>query len=218
MYFLPLDANARLCGADRGAGAFGGEGLVEYGVGLAAVDDVDAGDALLDGLDAAVDLGDHAAGDGALVFERLDVLNVEVADDIAHLDVVAQALDVGEDDELFRTERAGELARGGVAVDVVGVALPVGADGGDDGDEARVEHGVDGVGVDVVDVADEAELSGDTLKVQLRHSRNDDPEGHWSNLYSSFNISAYRSRPYTTLQLYVNQVNFNYKYYYFKLN
>ena len=67
-------------------------------------------------------------------------------------------------------------------------------------------------------VADEAELSGDTLKVQLRHSRNDDPEGHWSNLYSSFNISAYRSRPYTTLQLYVNQVNFNYKYYYFKLN
>lgn len=129
MYFLPLDANARLCGADRGAGAFGGEGLVEYGVGLAAVDDVDAGDALLDGLDAAVDLGDHAAGDGALVFERLDVLNVEVADDIAHLDVVAQALDVGEDDELFRTERAGELARGGVAVDVVGVALPVGADG-----------------------------------------------------------------------------------------
>ena len=127
-------------------------------MGLAAVDDVDAGDALLDGLDAAVDLGDHAAGDGALVFERLDVLNVEVADDIAHLDVVAQALDVGEDDELFRTERAGELARGGIAVDVVGVALPVGADGGDDGDEARVEHGVDGVGVDVVDVADEAEL------------------------------------------------------------
>ena len=158
MYFLPFDANARLCGADRGAGAFGGEGLVEYGVGLAAVDDVDAGDALLDGLDAAVDLGNHAAGDGALVFERLDVLNVEVADDVAHLDVVAQALDVGEDDELFRAERAGELARGGVAVDVVGVALPVGADGGDDGDEARVEHGVDGVGVDVVDVADEAEL------------------------------------------------------------
>lgn len=67
-------------------------------------------------------------------------------------------------------------------------------------------------------VADEDELSGDTLKVELRHSRNDDPEGHWSNLYSSFNIEAYRKRPYTTLQLYVNQVNFNYKYYYFKLN
>ncbi len=67
-------------------------------------------------------------------------------------------------------------------------------------------------------VADESELSGDTLKVELRHSRNDDPEGHWRNLYSSFNISAYRSRPYTTLQLYVNQVNFDYKYYYFKLN
>ena len=62
------------------------------------------------------------------------------------------------------------------------------------------------------------QLPDDTLKVQLRHSRNDDPEGHWSNLYSSFNISAYRSRPYTTLQHYVNQVNFNYKYYYFKLN
>ena len=66
--------------------------------------------------------------------------------------------------------------------------------------------------------------TGDFLNLRYRidyHSRphsNDDPEGHWSNLYSSFNISAYRSRPYTTLQLYVNQVNFNYKYYYFKLN
>ncbi len=67
-------------------------------------------------------------------------------------------------------------------------------------------------------ITDESTLSGDTLKVQLRHSRNDDPEGHWSNMYSSFNISAYRNRPYTTLQLYVNQVNFNHKYYYFKLN
>lgn len=67
-------------------------------------------------------------------------------------------------------------------------------------------------------VADQSQLNSDTLKVELRHSRNDDPEGHWTNLYSSFNIGACRSRPYTTLQLYVNQVNFNYKYYYFKLN
>ena len=67
-------------------------------------------------------------------------------------------------------------------------------------------------------VADESTLEGDTLKVELRHSRNDDPEGHWTNLYSSFNIEGYRNRPYTTLQVYVNQVNFNYKYYYFKLN
>lgn len=67
-------------------------------------------------------------------------------------------------------------------------------------------------------VADESSLAGDTLKMELRHSRNDDPEGHWTNLYSSFNIEGYRSRPYTTLQLYVNQVNFNYKYYYFKLH
>ena len=62
--------------------------------------------------------------------------------------------------------------------------------------------------------------TGDFLNLRYRidyHSR-PHPEGHWSNLYSSFNISAYRSRPYTTLQLYVNQVNFNYKYYYFKLN
>ncbi|HIZ26912.1 NigD-like protein [Barnesiella sp. An55] len=67
-------------------------------------------------------------------------------------------------------------------------------------------------------VADESTLESDTLKVELRHSRNDDPEGHWTNLYSSFNIEAYRSRPYTTLQVYVNQVNFDYKYYYFKLH
>lgn len=67
-------------------------------------------------------------------------------------------------------------------------------------------------------VADESALDSDTLKVELRHSRNDDPEGHWTNLYSSFNIEAYRNRPYTTLQLYVNQVNFDYKYYYFKLH
>lgn len=67
-------------------------------------------------------------------------------------------------------------------------------------------------------ITDEETLSGDTLKLQLRHSRNDDPEGHWSNMYSSFNISACRKHPYTTIQLYVNQVNFNHKFYYFKLN
>ncbi len=67
-------------------------------------------------------------------------------------------------------------------------------------------------------VADESELSGDTLKLQLRHSRNNDPMGHWRNLYSSFNIAAYRNHPYTTIQLYVNQVNYNNKYYYFNLD
>ena len=80
-------------------------------MGDAAVYDVDVLDALAHRRHAALHLGDHAAGDGALVLEGLHVLNVEVADDVAHLDVVAQTLDVGEDDELFRTERAGELAR-----------------------------------------------------------------------------------------------------------
>ncbi len=68
-------------------------------------------------------------------------------------------------------------------------------------------------------LTDKSELSsGDTLKLQLRHSRNDDPVGHWRSTYSSFNISAYRNHPYTTIELYVNQVNFNYKYYYFNLD
>ena len=153
VYVLPFDADARLCGADRRAGALVREGLVEHGVRLAAVDDVDARHALFDGLHAAVDLRDHAAGDRALVLERLDILDVQIADDIADLDVVAQALDIGEDHELFSAQRGSELARGGIAVDVEGVALTVGADGGNDGDVARVEHGEDGLGIDIVDVA-----------------------------------------------------------------
>ena len=70
----------------------------------------------------------------------------------------AEALDVGEVDELLGPERLGDGAGRGVGVDVVGLALDVGADGGDDRDEVLGQQPLEDAGVDVVDVADEAEL------------------------------------------------------------
>ena len=83
-----------------------------------------------------LDLGDHAAGDGAVGDQRLELVGVGLADQaVGAVDLVSQPLDVGEIHELLGAERLGDRAGEGVGVDVVGLARLVGADGGDDGDE-----------------------------------------------------------------------------------
>ena len=119
---------------------------------------MDVGDALLNGLDTAVHLGDHAAGDGALILQALHVGDVQIADHVPELDVVAQPLDVGEEHQLLGAQGAGQLAGGGVAVDVEALSLSVGAHGGHHGDVARVQQGLHRGGVDLHDVAHEAQL------------------------------------------------------------
>lgn len=67
-------------------------------------------------------------------------------------------------------------------------------------------------------VADRNRLNeSDTLKVELRHDRRNDPEGYWSTVYSSFNIEFARRNDYKVLQVYVNNINYPDKLYFFDL-
>src|SRR5581483_4634788 len=55
------------------AGAVVGEQLEQHRVRHLAVEDDDAFDAVLDRINAGLDLGDHAAGNGAVGDQRMDV-------------------------------------------------------------------------------------------------------------------------------------------------
>ena len=144
---------------DHRADAGVGEQLDEQDVGDAAVEDVGPADAVAHGLDAARDLGDHPAGDGAVGHQRVELVGRGLADQAGRVaDVAAEALDVGEVDQLLGIQRLGDGAGDDVGVDVVRLALVVGADGGDDRDELVGQEALEEAGVDGVDVADEAEL------------------------------------------------------------
>ena len=148
-----------VCSSHHGADPFVGEDLQQQDVGDPAVEDVGAADAVAHGADAAGDLGDHAAGDRAVGDQRVELVGRRLADQARRVvDVAAQALDVGEVDELLRAQRLGDGAGDDVGVDVVRLAGLVGADRGDDGDELVVEQAVEDGRVDRGDIADEAEL------------------------------------------------------------
>ena len=131
-------------GRDHRPDAGVGEDLEQQHVGDAAVEDVGAADAVAHGLDAAGDLRDHPAGDRAVGDQRLELVGGRLADQAGRVvDVAAQALDVGEVDELLGAERLGDGAGDDVGVDVVGLAGLVGADRGDDRDELVGEQAVE---------------------------------------------------------------------------
>ena len=135
-------------------------------MGDAAVEDVGAADAVADRLHAAGDLRDHPAGDRAVGDEGVELVGGRLADQARRIgDVAAQALDVGEVDQLLGAERLGDGAGHDVGVDVVRLARVVGADRGHDGDELVGEEALEDAGVDALDVADEPELgvAGDGL-------------------------------------------------------
>ena len=92
------------------------------------------------------------------ILQALHVGDVQIADHIPQLDVVTQALNVGEEHQLLRAQGAGQLTGGGVAVDVEAIALPVGAHRGHHGDVPGVQHGLDGRGVHFHHVAHETQL------------------------------------------------------------
>ena len=144
---------------DHRADAGVGEQLEQHDVGHAAVEDVGRADAAVDGVQAGVDLGDHAAAEGAVVDEPLQGRPADATDEAAGVgDVGQQALDVGEVDELLGAERLGDRAGHRVGVDVVGLPGGVGADGGHHRDEVLGQEPLEDGRVDRVDVADEAEV------------------------------------------------------------
>src|SRR5688572_33392196 len=101
-----IDINCKLqiasCKSQNDLGADAGLGvdLQEQRVRGAAVDDVGLGDAALEGGDARLDLGEHAAGDGAVGDHGLNLRQRQVWDAaVGVLRVRADAVGVGVDDE-----------------------------------------------------------------------------------------------------------------------
>lgn len=130
------------------------------------VDDAGGGDAVAYGEEAALHLGDHAAGQ--LRKELLQLLGREPADDLVAVGpVLVEALDVGEDHQRLGVQRCGQCGGRGVGVDVEDVVV-IGAAGdrGDDGDAAVGEQRLDRADVDPGDLADPADVDG--LAVDLR--------------------------------------------------
>src|SRR3989344_1107688 len=126
-------------GLDQGTDAFVGENFQQHRVLHAPVDDVRGLDAAADGVERIIDLGQHAAVDGAIGDKVLDLRDGQTREQLAFL--VQHAGGVGEQHELLGLERDRELAGHNVGVDVVGLAVLAHADGRDHRNEiAGVEQ------------------------------------------------------------------------------
>lgn len=132
--------------------------LDEDGVLDAAVENGRALNALADRLNAAVHLRDHAALDDAVAHELRHFRNLESMQHAVFIvDVEHQAAHIGQQDEFFRTERNGELARCGIGIDVVvGLVIDALRNGRNDRDVTLLKNVDDRRRVNVNDVADVA--------------------------------------------------------------
>ena len=86
-------------GADHRAVGLLGQHLEQHRVGHAAVDDVHGVDAVLRGIERGGDLGQHAAADGAVGEQVVDLSRAQVGQQLAGL--VEHAGDVGQHDQLL---------------------------------------------------------------------------------------------------------------------
>src|SRR5262249_49771880 len=101
---------------DQRAGTLIGEQLEQDRVLHLAVDDDDALHALLERIDAGLDLWDHAARNRAVGDQLARVLDREIGDQLLRL--VEHAGDVGQEQQPFCLQRARDRAGKGVGVDV----------------------------------------------------------------------------------------------------
>ena len=131
-------------------------------MGNAAVDEVDFFDAAFEGLKGGLDLGNHAAGNGAVgdEFAGLHAGNGFNQGRLV-LGVTEEPGNVGKVDELGGLESAGQGRRGDVGVDIVGfAAVFVSTEGRNDGDDSGAESGENILTMAVGDLADAADIDG----------------------------------------------------------
>src|SRR5690606_27089584 len=101
-------------------------------------------------------LGQHAAGQGAVVDHAVDILGRDAGEQLAGL--VEHARRIGEQYQLFGLEHFGDLAGDHVGIDVVGLAVGADADRRDYGNEGLAAEQRDQRGIDGNDVADLADV------------------------------------------------------------
>src|SRR5713101_1913146 len=113
--------------------AFLGEQFDEEGVGSPTSYDVRGGNPGGQCGETGFDFGDHSAGDHALADEAPRILRLESREHLAPLPSGQYTWDVGQQDELARTQRRGQCARGVIGIQVETPAICADADRGDDG-------------------------------------------------------------------------------------
>ena len=111
---------------DLGADAGVREDFEQERVRKTTVGHVDLRDAVFDGVDAAADLREHAAGEDAGFDQAGYRGGADFGDERGFvLRVAEHAGHVAEEDELAGVERLGDLAGGEVGVDVVGIVVVI---------------------------------------------------------------------------------------------
>lgn len=132
-----------------------------------AVDDPGGGDAAPHGVQAALHLRHHAAGQVGQQFLQLG--RGEAADHLVGVrPVLVEALHVGEDHESLGAERSSECRSRRISIDVVDMVVVLGTgDRGDDRDAAVGEQCLDGAGVDLGDLADPPDVDEFTVDLGL---------------------------------------------------
>ena len=102
----------------------------KYRVRNSAVDDVGASHALTDGFHTAVYLGDHAAGNDALLFEQRHLADIHHRNEGIFVVLIGkQSGNVGHENQLAGFELGGDLRRSGIGVDIVHLAAVAAGNG-----------------------------------------------------------------------------------------
>src|SRR5690606_31954713 len=117
------------------------------------------------GIQGAANFRQHAAIDGAIGDQLVDLGGAQAGDHVALL--VHQAGDVGEQHQFLGLQRFGRLAGNKIGIDVVGLAILAHTDGGDDRDEIVGNQPVDQVDVDLGDFTHVADVDD----LRLVHAR-----------------------------------------------
>ena len=138
---------------DHGADAFVAEEFGEEGFFLAAVDDVDAGDAFLTGDAAVAEFGEEVdvEGFGGVLGELAGVDGGDLGDALAFQEEAG----FGDEDDFGGAEGDGDFDGDGVGVEAEGGAAAVVAHGLEDGDDVGFEEGLEAFDVDTFDAAGE---------------------------------------------------------------
>src|SRR5699024_790180 len=137
------------------------------------VDDVHGTHASGHGIQRTLYLGQHAAGDGAVVDQGLHLIRFQAGEQPAL--VVEHAGGVGQQHELFRIQHRSHFPGHQIGIDVVAAPVRADADGRDDGDEViQLQAAHDGR-VDVGHFAGHAEIDMTAVVVigQLQLTRAD---------------------------------------------
>ncbi len=136
-------------------------------MGHATVNNVHRLDSALGRVERAADLGHHAAGDGAVGKQGVDLARAEFGEQFASL--VEHAADVGQHQEFFGVQHGGQFGGDYVGVDVVALVVFAKADGADNGNKGVVLQGLDHAGVNADDVADLAHVKFDAGVGAVEH-------------------------------------------------